>query len=933
MTSRTLTCLFAWSLLFGSLLLPASAGLNIPASGSRIRGTVQVSFDLPEDAFPNTVRLTWNGFGGPTIMSLGSSMESSGLHAFSFQPTNPAGTAGGAIVSSSGPNASGSLPDGAYSVVLSYKDRFLEEHSFSSTRVLLDNATSPVLTFSAGDAAAGSTLVKVEFSLPEPAADGSLSLVWVKGGVTIIMTLADSVGISEGSKSITFDPLRPIPSSDGAIVRVETIDSGLSTRGGVLTDGVYAFSLRYGDALGNLTAQTSSIDVAVDSHGPELTLPSLSPVEATSPTGAVVSFTIGATDQAGVASVTTVPASGDSFSLGTTAVQVTATDNHGRTATGDFSITVQDTIRPDASVPPAIFVESSTTGAGTPIGDLTGQVSRSDAVGVFSVTQSLNAAATLPLGVFPLSFTILDAAGNGTSVSTNLIIGFTRPLQASAFIAAETGEPAPNSGEPTLPPEAVISGFGTPSLNDYRTLAARATLRAGRRTLNAVYLQDGSGLGSLSAFQGKPAPTLDPLAAFKSFGDPIQSTHELAFLAKMQGPEIKSGNDDILWGTFFTGQLRPLLREGAEVPGLPGCRLKSVTSVAVQGRKLLVLVKLIRAPKLVTAADDTALVLLTGLNAGTPLLRTGTEMPGVPGVKIKSFSTLQPAAGSPDQPRWQDDYSTLAKVSFGDGSIRVVRLIRFSPPQILLSTTDPATPIAATAKWKTFGLPATAVESSGPLATVAKLVRQRGTITARNETALLYRASSQDWTMLAQADGAAPSESGHSWSYATFGDPAVNTAGQTAFLAKLRGPGLTNANRTALIAGLPGGLILRARLGGFAPNSAGVPSAARWRRFLSFGLGEKATAGPILLGEVVDAEAPPDQKVRLCATDSAGTWREVLRTGVPLISGKPKLTSMKLLGPTSAAYAAGRSFNSSGSVALLATFADQSQALLRIDLP
>jgi hypothetical protein len=84
-----------------------------------------------------------------------------------------------------------------------------------------------------------------------------------------------------------------------------------------------------------------------DTTPPVLNLPDDKIVEATSPAGAVVTFQATASDEvSGTLPVTLSHESGSVFPLGTTTVQASATDEFGNTATGSFTITVQDTIAP-----------------------------------------------------------------------------------------------------------------------------------------------------------------------------------------------------------------------------------------------------------------------------------------------------------------------------------------------------------------------------------------------------------------------------------------------------------------------------------------------------------------------------------------------------------------------------------------------------------
>jgi hypothetical protein len=113
------------------------------------------------------------------------------------------------------------------------------------------------------------------------------------------------------------------------------------------------------DAHGN-SASGSFIVVVLDTIGPTLLLPANITVEATGPAGAVVSFTATAIDLIdGPIAVTCTPPSGSTFPLGTTTVNCSATDSHGNSASGSFSITVRDTTSPVLALPSNIAVEAT----------------------------------------------------------------------------------------------------------------------------------------------------------------------------------------------------------------------------------------------------------------------------------------------------------------------------------------------------------------------------------------------------------------------------------------------------------------------------------------------------------------------------------------------------------------------------------------------
>jgi len=95
------------------------------------------------------------------------------------------------------------------------------------------------------------------------------------------------------------------------------------------------------DAAGNAATPTAFTVHVVDTTAPVLTLPANINTYATSLSGAVVTFSTSATDFVdGSVPVTCIPVSGSTFPVGTTVVSCSATDSHGNTATGSFTVTI-----------------------------------------------------------------------------------------------------------------------------------------------------------------------------------------------------------------------------------------------------------------------------------------------------------------------------------------------------------------------------------------------------------------------------------------------------------------------------------------------------------------------------------------------------------------------------------------------------------------
>jgi alpha-tubulin suppressor-like RCC1 family protein len=86
---------------------------------------------------------------------------------------------------------------------------------------------------------------------------------------------------------------------------------------------------------------TPPADLAGDETPPIITVPPDMRVNATSPAGAAVAYTVSASDNVGVASQSCAPASGSLFPIATTTVTCTASDATGNSAIASFAVTVQ----------------------------------------------------------------------------------------------------------------------------------------------------------------------------------------------------------------------------------------------------------------------------------------------------------------------------------------------------------------------------------------------------------------------------------------------------------------------------------------------------------------------------------------------------------------------------------------------------------------
>jgi hypothetical protein len=109
---------------------------------------------------------------------------------------------------------------------------------------------------------------------------------------------------------------------------------------------------------------------ATDTTPPVITVPGPITQDATSPSGAVVTYAVSATDpDDAVASLTCVPASGSTVPIGTTTVTCAATDTNGNTSSASFTVQVKGAGEQLAALLAAI----SGVGPGTSLADKVAQ--------------------------------------------------------------------------------------------------------------------------------------------------------------------------------------------------------------------------------------------------------------------------------------------------------------------------------------------------------------------------------------------------------------------------------------------------------------------------------------------------------------------------------------------------------------------------------
>lgn len=175
---------------------------------------------------------------------------------------------------------------------------------------------------------------------------------------------------------------------------------------------------------GGLTGTASATYSIVDTTAPVLSTPGDITAEATSASGATVSWTASAIDAVDPnPSITCLGAgglgSGSTFPLGPTAVDCTATDEAGNQAHGQFTVTVQDTTKPTLSLPADITAEA-TGPSGAEVGY---SATAADAVDGTVVPSCAPASGTtFPVATTPVNCSATDNAGNTASGGFNVTV-------------------------------------------------------------------------------------------------------------------------------------------------------------------------------------------------------------------------------------------------------------------------------------------------------------------------------------------------------------------------------------------------------------------------------------------------------------------------------------------------------------------------------
>lgn len=301
-----------------------------------------------------------------------------------------------------------------------------------------------------GNVCAGATVTKpILHAIDSSGHPGKGNNVFADGsGVVVSVTSVSGNGLSAtGGGKIT------LPSNwvETKTITSDSVSSSITFAAGKTT-GSFSGTVNYkaegpGSNGGTLTrtdtlAVTANV-VNCDTTPPTLNLPASLTVEATGSTGAAVTFTATA-DDANPAhpAVTCSPASGSTFPLGASTVSCSATDAAGNTATGSFTVTVQDTT-PPAVTPPSNIVFEATGGSGAVV-SYSGQSAFDLVDGPLTPSCSPASGSTFGLGLNTVTCSATDSHNNTGSRSFTInVTDTTAPaLSLPADLTVEAAGPA-----------------------------------------------------------------------------------------------------------------------------------------------------------------------------------------------------------------------------------------------------------------------------------------------------------------------------------------------------------------------------------------------------------------------------------------------------------------------------------------------------------
>jgi hypothetical protein len=286
---------------------------------------------------------------------------------------------------------------------------------------------NPTISFSAGSSAT------VKYWIQDTGSDGC----GASDGTPVTVAINAPAGLTATPSSLIFTACGSISLNTKSVVYTSNSPGTYAITAG-------ATDIDTNDSYNTNNARLTVVVTAPTNTAPTLSLPSNITTEATSGAGAAVSYTATASDtQDGSLTPNCSPASGSTFPLGPTTVNCSVTDSGGMSASGSFTVTVQDTTAPALTLPATITTEA-TSGSGAAVSYTATATDLVD--GSVAISCSPASGATFPLGNNTVNCSASDSHGNNASGSFGVVVQDTTAptLNLPANISQEASGPSGN---------------------------------------------------------------------------------------------------------------------------------------------------------------------------------------------------------------------------------------------------------------------------------------------------------------------------------------------------------------------------------------------------------------------------------------------------------------------------------------------------------
>lgn len=193
----------------------------------------------------------------------------------------------------------------------------------------------------------------------------------------------------------------------------------------VQTPGTYQVTVTNDNGVDPAVTSNAATFTVTEGPGPTITVPDSVSAEATSASGAVVTYEASATSATDPdVNFACYPASGSLFAIGVTVVDCVAEDNEGRTASDSFEVTVADTTAPTVSLTASPNVLTPPNGH---IAAVTVTANATDAVDASPTSQIVSVTADEPTAAGDITITgpmtvDLRAKKNGASRTYTIVV-------------------------------------------------------------------------------------------------------------------------------------------------------------------------------------------------------------------------------------------------------------------------------------------------------------------------------------------------------------------------------------------------------------------------------------------------------------------------------------------------------------------------------